>query len=356
MDVDGSIPEMKRILLQSPGHFEHTEAEMPTARQGEAIVRIDRVGICGSDMHLFRQGHIGNIEASEPAVIGHECMGVVVSASGDHERLVGERVAVEPGIYCGQCAMCNRGLINLCTNMRFLGLPPHPGALQQYIAHPAHLLEPIPSSVSDDDAVMLEPMAVAFHALNLAKGQPGQTIARLAAGVLGSCVLLLMRLCTNLRVIAADILPYRLNIAKSLGAHETVLVENGQRAQAASQIMDACGGHGADVVFECAGASDTLWNMCEVAAPAGHVMIIGTAPDDQILFSSASARRKGLTLRFVRRSLNTLKPCVGLAENGNIALDKLVSHTFSHTKIDEAFRVVDQYADGVLKALIDMQE
>jgi L-iditol 2-dehydrogenase len=219
-----------------------------------------------------------------------------------------------------------------------------------------HLLEPLPNGMTDSAGVMMEPMAIAMHAVNLAKVRPGMDIAVLGTGVLGTCVLQILSLVKGVRVVCVDVLPDRLARAEAMGAHAVVEAIEGEPAEAVAEVLVALDGEYADVVFECSGSEDTLWNMAEIAAPAGHVVVIGTSPEDQVTFCSASARRKGLTVRMVRRSLNTLGPCIQLAERGALDVDGLVTHEFNANEAAEAFQLVDEYADGVLKAVIDMRK
>jgi L-iditol 2-dehydrogenase len=346
---------MRRILLAAPRKFITDDAPTPKPGPGEALVRISKVGVCGSDIHLYRHGRIGDIVVTSPLVIGHECMGEVASVGpGADSNLVGKRVAIEPQFFCGQCRWCVAGKTNVCPNQSFIGLPPRHGAMQEYLTHPAALLKELPDSVGDDAGVALEPLAVALHAVNLAKIRQGQTVVILGTGVIGTLVLMLVRLYRGLSVVAVDLLPERLERAKRMGA-STVKAVSGKPKDAVAEIVRECGPYGADVVFECAGSDDTLWAMCEVAGPAGHVAVVGTHPENRISFSSGSARRKGLTLRFVRRSLNALPDCIKLAASGAVVPEGIVTHTFAAGKATEAFETVDGYKDGVLKAVIDMR-
>ncbi len=348
---------MKRIVLKSPREFAVEEVATPSPGRGEAIVRIGKVGVCGSDMHLFRLGRIGDIRMTQPLVIGHEAMGTVDAAGeGVDASLVGRRVAIEPQDYCGRCRWCVAGLQNLCPQHAFLGLPPRDGAMQEYLAHPAHLLEPLPDSISDDAAVGLEPMSIALHAIRLVKIRPGLRVCILGTGVLGTCVLTLLSLYRGVRIVCVDQLHERLERALILGAAAAIEAAPGSTEATADEAREALGGFGADVVFECAGVADTLYNMAEVAAPGAHVAVIGSNPAGPVAFSSSSARRKGLTIRFVRRSLNTLGPVLDLAERGEIDPAAIVTHAFPASQAARAFDVVDTYADGVLKAVIDMRE
>lgn len=346
---------MKRIVLNQPGQFEIQSAEIPPLGDGMALVRIHAVGICGSDMHLYRKGHIGNIQMSDPLVIGHECMGQVeaVGKNGPQE-LIGCRVAIEPAMPCGNCFWCLNALQNVCPDVDFLGLPPTQGAMQEYIVHPVDLLERLPDHLTDTEGVMLEPLAIALHGIRLVKVKPNQTIVILGTGVIGSCVMSLLGLYDNLRIVCVDLLKDRLIRAEHMGAYRTVLFTS--REQALAEILDATSGLGADIVFECAGTPETLWLMCEAAGPAGHIAAIGSNPDDQVMYSSGTSRRKGLTIRCVRRSLNTLDTCISLVESGKINAKTLVTHIFPASRADDAFRLVESYEDGVLKVVIDMKD
>ena len=323
---------------------------------GEVLIKIKKVGVCGSDMHLFRDGRIGEIVIDSPFVLGHECMGEVVEVGKDVKRgLIGSRVAIEPAFFCGKCRWCKSGNTNVCPDIRFLGLPPTSGALQEYLVHPAHLVESLPDTISDGAAVVLEPLAVALHAINLMKIRSGHRIVILGTGVIGTCVLSLLRLYKGVHIICVDLLQDRLERAKKMDADSVVHIQKDDK-DAVPRILDVLDGLGADIVFECAGAEETIWNMCEIAAPGGHIAVVGTNPNNSIAFSSGTSRRKGLTIRCVRRSLNTLPSCIELTAKGFISPDSLVTHTFDLSQIDTAFATVERYEDGVLKALINMEK
>ncbi len=346
---------MKKIVLVSPKHFTVFDSEKPIPHSGEVLIQIGKVGICGSDIHLFRDGAIGNLRMNNSLVIGHECMGVVAEVGqGVPQKWVGQRVAIEPAVTCGKCEMCKKGYCNLCPHNKFLGLPPYEGALQEFITHPIEFIEPVSDKISDGAAVVLEPMAVAFHGARLMHLNPGETVVILGTGVLGLCVLNIVKLYQGVHIICVDLLENRLQLAKKLGADSVVKAKVGDRKEVINEILSLTNGIGAEKVFECSGSEDTLWNACEVAAPAGHVAIIGTNPHDNVTFGSGSSRRKGLTIRFVRRSLHTLSPCIKLAEAGLIKPDLLVTHVFKGSETQKAFETVFDYKDGVVKALIDV--
>jgi L-iditol 2-dehydrogenase len=348
---------MKRIALVEPRRFEVQEVDAPTPGPGEALVHIGKVGVCGSDVHLFQKGRIGDIVVEEPFVIGHECMGVIEAVGdGVSRERIGNRVAVEPAIPCGKCRWCLEGTVNICPTVGFLGLPPVHGAFRECVVHPACLLEDLPDEIDDGAAVVLEPLAIALNAVKLVKVKPGHRIAILGTGVLGSCVLEVLRLYRGLHIVCVDLAADRLERAREMGADKTIQAGEQSDAEIAEQIRGALGGEGADVVFECAGAAQTIWNMAEVAGPGGHISAIGSSHDDRIIFSSGSARRKGLTVRYVRRSLHTLAPCIELVRQGELNPAELVTNTFAASEITRAFELVESQAEGVLKGLVDMEQ
>ena len=348
---------MKTIVLSAPGRLDVGEADAPGPGPGQVLVQVGQVGICGSDMHIYREGEIGGIRAPCPWTLGHECMGTVTEAGeGANQGLVGRRVAVEPHLPCGHCAACRDGLVNACLNDSFLGLPPTPGALTEYVALAETQVEPIPDHVSDEEGVLLEPLAIALHAINLVKPSTGDTVAIVGTGVLGSCVLVLLQQVFGIRPICVDLLPDRLERAKAFGAGAIITAEDGNPGATTEQIMKQTRGIGASRIFECAGKQETLAVSCDAAAPGAHVGIIGIPDGPHMTFPASSTRRRALTVRLVRRSLRTLAPCIEFMAQRRLAARDLVTHTFAASAATDAFEIVRDYRDGVLKAVIDMRQ
>ncbi len=341
------------VCLTGIRQVECLSVSEPSPQAGDALVRVLQVGICGSDLHLFRDGAIGEARATLPFVLGHEAMGVVEEvASPEYERLVGKRVAIEPAIPCLRCEFCLRGDLNLCPNHLFLGLPPKAGAMQERIAHPAHLLEPLPDSLSDAEAVLLEPLAIALHAVDLGKVRTGTSAAILGCGTLGLCVLMILKQLGVYRLFCTDLLEHRLGLARELGADETV---NAAQADVVAEARRFTNGRGFDYVFECAGVDDTQWQTAQIAAPGAKCLIIGTNPAGHVRLEGSAARRKGLSILMVRRSRLTLKRAMVLTVQGRIPLARLATHTFPMAQCQRAFDTAVEYRDGVVKAFIRLE-
>ncbi|MCS6830753.1 MAG: alcohol dehydrogenase catalytic domain-containing protein [Armatimonadota bacterium] len=325
----------------------------PSPQPGDALVRVLQVGICGSDLHLFRDGAIGEAKASLPFVLGHEAMGVVEEVvSPEHSHLLGKRVAIEPAIPCLRCEFCLRGDLNLCPNHLFLGLPPKSGAMQEHIAHPAHLLEPVPDSLSDAEAVLLEPLAIALHAVDLGKVRTGASAAILGCGTIGLCVLMVLKQLGMYPLFCTDLLEYRLKLAQELGADETV---NAARMDVVAEARRFTSGRGFDYVFECAGVDDTQWQTAQIASPGAKCLIVGTNPAGHVRLEGSAARRKGLSILMVRRSRLTLKRAMTLVVQGRIPLARLATHVFPTTQCQRAFDTAVEYRDGVVKAFVRLE-
>jgi L-iditol 2-dehydrogenase len=341
-------------VLKTTGRFVLDEVPAPQPRAGELLLRIKAVGVCGSDMHMFRNGQIGGIridDAGSPLVPGHEAVGVVEEVgAGLDSTWIGRRVAIEPAINCGQCHWCLAGQANVCPTHQFLGLPGCDGALRQYMAHPARLCVPLAEDLNDDEAVMLEPLAIAVHALDRAHLAGGQAAVVLGAGPVGLCIIMLLASAGAHPIIVSDKLDYRLKLAAKLGATHTL---NPLREDVPAAVASFTGGFGAAFVFEAAGVPQTFEHMVACAAPAAVVAVVGISADDRMAITHSPARRKGLDLRMVRRSNRTLERAMSWAISRRLPLRATVTHHWPLKDVQKAYESVSDYADGVVKAVIN---
>ena len=216
---------MLAARLHGPADVRVEEVPAPgLPAAGEVLLRVKAVGVCGSDLHVYRHAEIGGARLEGPLILGHEFAGVVEEVGegcldGEFRPLEpGARVAVDPAQPCGQCELCERGHPNLCLNLRFCGLWPDQGALCQWMHMPAHTCFPLPDGLNDDAGVLLEPLGVAIHTVDLAKIRVGHRVAILGAGPIGLCILQLVRLAGADAVFVADRFPWRVELARRLGA------------------------------------------------------------------------------------------------------------------------------------------
>lgn len=319
-----------------------TRADRP-AGSGRSLVEITAVGLCGSDLHWYSEGGIGDAVLTRPLVGGHEFAGVVRSGPLD-----GRRVAVDPAIPCGVCDMCLAGDRNLCRHIRFAGHSDTDGGLQQFLVWPTALLHPLDDRLSDSDGAMLEPLGVAIHAFDLGHVALGSTVAVVGCGPIGLCLLQVARAGGAATVIAVEPLVHRRAAAERLGAD---LVLAPTAPDLAAEIAAATGGRGVDVVFEAAGNDAAIAAAVAAARPGARVVLAGIPGDDRSSFPAGTARRKGLTLVMVRRMKEVYPRAMALVATGLVDVAGVVTHHFPLTRVDDAFRVA--VAREGLKVVVD---
>jgi L-iditol 2-dehydrogenase len=319
------------------------------------LLKITAVGVCGSDLHTYRHARIGDTPLEGPLVLGHEFAGVVEAVGpgaldGEFRPIApGTGVAVDPAQPCGRCELCERGHPNLCENLRFCGLYPDPGALCEWMHMPSRCCFPIPPEIGDATAVMLEPLGIAIHAADLAKVRVAQSVAILGAGPIGLCILQMIRLAGAGRVFVTDRFPWRLDLARRLGADA---VWKSDETDPVEAVRQATGGRGVDVAIEAAWCDESLDQAASMLAMGGRLVVVGISEDDRMSLKHSTARRKGLSITMVRRMKHTYPRAVLLARQGRVDLDALVTHRFPLSRAADAYALNAAYRDGVVKALV----
>lgn len=319
---------MRSLRLHGKGDLRLHEEDRPHPGEGETLVRVTAVGLCGSDLHWFAAGGIGDTGLARPLVLGHELAGVTDD---------GRRVALDPAIPCQACDLCLEGHPNLCERIRFAGHGEDDGGLREWLAWPERCLVPLPASLSDADGAMLEPLGVALHAVDLAHLRPGSSVGVFGCGPIGLLVLQAARLLGADRLFATDLeqRPHRLEAARRLGA-VAFAAEGGREARA---IRDAVGGSGLDAAIEAAGENAAVDAALEAVRPGARVVLAGIPAEERTSFKAATARRKGLTLVLSRRMKDAYPRAVRLAESGQVDLRSPVTHSFPLERGPEAFSV-----------------
>lgn len=318
---------MKVIRLHDPNILRLHDEPVPVPGAGETLVRVKAVGICGSDLHWFGEAGIGDARLEKPLVLGHEFAGVI--ADGPRK---GERVAVDPAVPCNVCEFCLQGNPNLCEHLHFAGHGSEDGALREYLAWPTACLHSLPDSLSDVDGVMLEPLGVAIHTVDLGKLRVGMSVGVFGCGPIGLLVIQVARLAGATEVFVTEPLPHRLEAARALDAREWKP------------------GQDVDVAFEVAGENAAVETAVAAVKPGGRVILAGTPADDRTSFPASIARRKGLTFKLVRRMKFTYPRAIQLVESGQVNVRSLVSHRFPLQQSQQAFTVA-QRREG-LKVII----
>jgi len=318
---------MRAARLHGAGDIRLGEEPVPEPGPGMCLVRVTAVGICGSDMHWWDEGGIGDTPLTGPLVLGHEAAGVIE----DGPRR-GERVAIDPAIWCGTCRPCRDGYRNLCTRVVFAGHGGQDGAMREFMAWPEHLLHRLPDSVTDAGGAVLEPLGVAIHALDLGHVPLGAAAAVVGCGPIGLLLTQVLRAAGAGPVTAFDPLPHRRAAAIRFGA-AAALDPAAVRARGdLGQVV----GEGVDVAFEMAGTGEAV-QLAMLATRAGGRVVLGGIPaSDQIAFGASAARRKGLTIAMARRMNEVYPRAIALAAGGRVELDPLVTGRFGLAQAPDA--------------------
>jgi len=342
---------MRAALLFKPRDIRIGEIETPRPTDEEVLIKVESAGVCGSDVIFYKQGKIGNEVVTEPHVLGHEFCGTIVEmGSKAREREAGMRVAVEPSLPCKTCEFCRIGRYNICQNLRFTGSPPTQGAYAEYIAIPYDFAHPVPDTMSVDEAAMVEPLAVGVHAVELARIRPGETVAVLGLGSIGLLTAKVAKISGAAFVFGTDLLSYRLELSRRYGVDMPINVREQDPVQA---ILDATNGRGVDIAFEAAGALETPQQALDVAKRGGAVIMIGICEQEQIPLVFTHGRRKELVVKWCRRFVHDFPRAMTLASGHSVELEPLITHRFPLEKTAQAFEVVENYADGVVKATVE---
>ncbi len=340
--------EMMVARLHGTRDLRLGRAPIPEPGRSEVLLRVGVVGICGSDVHWYQDAHIGNRSISDPFILGHEFSAVVVATDPETPGLpAGTRVVVEPALPCGRCATCQEGNQNLCPEVRFTGSPPQEGGLREYITMPAHNCIPLPDTLSFGEGALIETLGVAIHAVDLGHLRLASRVAVFGAGAVGLLVAQAARLAGAVDVFVSEPLAHRRTVAGRLG-----LIAIDAAQDPVGTILALTGGQGVDVAFECAGASTTAQESCDVCRPGGSVVIVGIPCDDRADFTSSPLRAKGLTVRFAQRSRRTTQRALTLASRGLVDLRALISHEFALDEAPDAFALAERRDEGAVKVVI----
>lgn len=346
----------RALRLHGPGDLRLDDVPIAADPQlGEAQIRVTAVGICGSDLHTYLDGRIGDRPIGGPSILGHEFAGVVTAVGpdardGDGQLLQpGTRVAVDPARHCGVCELCSLGHPNLCTNLDFTGLYPVPGALQDSLTVPARTCFPVPSTIADTEAAMLEPLGIGIHAIDLAHIRTGSTVAIIGSGSIGLSCLQVAQLAGPAQVFVTDRHQWRLDVAEEFGA----IAINIDEGDPVATVMEATGGRGVDVALECAWSDDhAIAQAVNMLRNGGRLVVVGISGGDRLTFSHSAVRRKGLTIAISRRMKHTYPRAIDLVTSERVDVARLVT---DHVPLEDgalAFADAASYRTGIIKAVV----
>ena len=344
---------MKAIVLTGIRQMEMANVPEPTIKKDdEVLLKVEVVGVCGSDVHYYETGRIGSQIVEYPFVVGHECAATVEAVGSAVTRVkVGDSVVVEPAIACNNCDQCKRGRKNTCRNLKFLGCPGQAGGcLCEYIVMPEDCCFPIDDKITFAQGVLCEPLAIGVYAVKQACISENTDIAILGSGPIGlSCLVSAVAENANACYVTEKI-EERVEAAKKNGAS---WVGNPNKEDIVKEIL-RLEPAGMDVVFECAGQQETIDQAVELLKPGGKLMLVGIPRLERISFIIDKIRRKEITIVNVRRQNDCTQMAIDLVAAGETNVDFMITHRFKLEQTQQAFDIVAEYRDGVIKALIEL--
>lgn len=342
--------DMKVAIMEGIGEMGYTRRPIPTPKDNEVLVKLEYVGICGSDMHYYETGAIGDYVVEPPFVLGHEPGGTVVQVGKDVTHLkVGDRVALEPGKTCGHCEFCKTGRYNLCPDVVFFATPPVDGVFQEYVAHEADLCFKLPENVSTLEGALIEPLAVGFHAANQGGAHAGQTAVVMGAGCIGLVSMMALKAEGVSKVYVVDIMEKRLEKALELGADGVI---NGKEKDAVEAIRELTDGRGCDLVIETAGTEFTTRQCIHMTKKGATIVLVGYSKSGEMTLPMSLALDKELTFKTVFRYRHIYPMAIDAVAAGKVNLKGIVTDVFDFDDIQNAMdRSVADKAN-IVKAVV----
>ena len=332
--------------------LEIRDVPMPQIKERQVLVALEYVGICGSDVHYLQNGRIGDFVVNGDFILGHEAAGTVAATGeGVGHLKVGDKVALEPGITCGQCEFCKTGRYNLCPNVEFLATPPYNGCFKNYISYPENMCFKLPDNITTREGALVEPLSVGMHAARQGGVTLGSSVIILGAGCIGLTALLASKAFGATDITIADVIPKRLDKAVELGATRAI---NSMEADVIKEMDGITGGAGADVVIEAAGSVITSRQTPYLVKRGGTVVLVGMTPQDKFEYDFSKLLSKEAQIKTVFRYRNIYPQAIKAIAGGSINVSGIVTHEYVFDDIQKAFDVNINQKKDVVKVVIKM--
>ena len=327
---------MRTAVLVEPTEFALEDRDRPEPGPDDVLVAIRDVGICGSDVHYYEHGRIGDYVVEDPLVLGHESAGEVVEVGENVTGLAsGDRVALEPGVPCRRCVHCKSGDYHLCEEVRFMATPPHDGAFTEYVSWPADFAYELPETVSTAEGALCEPLSVGIHACRRGGVETGDTVLIAGAGPIGLLVMEAARAAGATDVILTDVVDEKLELAADRGADLTVDVSETDPDAA---VEEYTGGVGADVVVEASGAEPSIRSTIDLVRRGGTIVLVGLADEAEVPFDVLEVIDNEIDVHGSFRYKNTYSAAIDLLADGEVDIEGIVDFESGLEEIDDAFR------------------
>ncbi|PIK62178.1 putative sorbitol dehydrogenase isoform X1 [Apostichopus japonicus] len=328
------------------------DREVPQPGPNEVQVAMQRVGICGSDVHFKKHGGIGEYMVKKPLILGHESSGTVSAVGPGVQNLkVGDRVAIEPGVPCRKCKLCKNGRYNLCPDSFVLSVPPDDGSLRRYHCHAADFCYKLPNHVSLDEGALMEPLSVAIHACRRAELTLGDKVLVLGAGPIGLVTLLTAKAMGASEVAITDILQERLDVAKKLGASSCFKFDPSLNPEEMAEKMHSILGWRSDITLECSGVESSFHTGIYATEPGGVFQMIGHGNPIKS-FPQFVANTREIDIRGTQRYANVYPIALSMIANKLVDVVPLITHRYPLEKSVEAFNTAETFAGNAIKVMI----
>ncbi len=345
--------KMKTAVMLGIGKMGFEERDIPQPKDNEVLVQLEYVGICGSDLHYYETGAIGDYVVKPPFVLGHEPGGTVVEVGKNVKHLkAGDRVALEPGRTCGHCEFCKEGKYNLCPEVVFFATPPVDGVFQEYVAHEADLCFKLPDNVSTLEGALIEPLAVGFHAAIQGDAHLGQKAVVMGAGCIGLVSMMALKARGVSEVYVVDIMEKRLEKALELGAAGVI---NGAKEDVVQKVNEITNGRGMDLVIETAGTEITTRQAIQIARKGSNIVLVGYSKTGEMTLPMSLVLDKELTFKTVFRYRHIYPMAIEAVAAGKVDLKGIVTDIFT---LDEAQKAMDYSVNNkadIVKAVIKIK-
>lgn len=314
-------------VMKEIGKIEIEERTLAEPKDNEVIVKVEYCGVCGSDIHYYEHGKIGDFVVTAPIVLGHEAAGVVVETGKKVQNIkIGDRVTIEPGHTCGTCEFCRSGKYNLCPDVVFMATPPYDGAFAEYVVYPSEWVYRLPDTMDTMEGALVEPFSVGLHAVRQSGAQAGKSAAILGSGCIGLCTLLALSASGVKEIYVADVIQKRLDMATELGAVQAI---NARDENTVEKIMELTEGKGVDLVFETAGSEITAKQTVDLVAKGGCITMVGMAADPNYRIDFGKLQGKEAHIQTVFRYRNLYPTAIQIIDRCKLPLKKIATDMYS---------------------------
>jgi L-iditol 2-dehydrogenase len=332
---------MKAAFLHESKKIKIHDIPVPKYKPDEVLIKIITTGLCGSDLHYYNEGRLGDNIITEPHILGHESAGVVEEIGENVDSFKpGDRVTLEPGIPCQTCEYCLSGRYNLCEKLIFLGVPPYSGSFREYVSHKATFTHKLPDNISFEMGALIEPFSVGYHAVKKLNLGMGNSVLITGAGPIGIVCLLMAKAAGATELVVTDTDDFRLNKAKKMGATQVVNINK--------RSIDI---NSFDFAIEASGAESAYLTALQGIKKGGHVAFVGMT-NKKIPMDINGLLRKEAQIVGIYRYVNSYQPVLKVVSKMNIKVEDIVTHRFSLDNLDEAMEIAGNINIEKLKILI----